>query len=55
MPPFRQTWRLFLYNKTEGGVKLLALNTLGVLYMVTKNEEVASIADLKGKNHLRYR
>lgn len=38
-----------LYNKTEGGVKLLALNTLGVLYMVTKNEEVASIADLKGK------
>ena len=38
-----------LYNKTEGGVKLLALNTLGVLYIVTKNEEVASIADLKGK------
>ena len=38
-----------LYNKTEGGVKLLALNTLGVLYMVTKNEEVTSIADLKGK------
>ena len=29
--------------------RLLALNTLGVLYMVTKNEEVASIADLKGK------
>ncbi len=38
-----------LYNKTEGGVKLLALNTLGVLYMVTKNEQVASVADLKGK------
>ena len=38
-----------LYNKTEGGVKLLALNTLGVLYLVTKNEETTSIDDLKGK------
>lgn len=38
-----------LYNKTDGGVKLLALNTLGVLYIVTKNEEIGSIADLKGK------
>lgn len=38
-----------LYNKTEGGVKLLALNTLGVLYMVAKNEQIASVADLKGK------
>lgn len=38
-----------LYNKTKGGVKMLALNTLGVLYLVTKGEEVGSIVDLKGK------
>ena len=39
-----------LYNKTEGGVKLLALNTLGVLYMVTKNLHRRP----KGQNHLRH-
>lgn len=39
-----------LYNKTNGGVKVLAVNTLGVLYVLTnKGTEVASIADLKGK------
>lgn len=39
-----------LYNKTNGGVKVLAVNTLGVLYVVTnKGTEIASIADLKGK------
>lgn len=38
-----------LYNKTEGGVTLLALNTLGVLYLVTKGEEVTSVEELKGK------
>ncbi len=39
-----------LYNKTEGGVQLLAINTLGVLYVVEKGgETVNSLADLKGK------
>lgn len=38
-----------LYNKTNGAVKVLAVNTLGVLYIVEKGESVNSIADLKGK------
>ena len=38
-----------LYNKTNGGVKVLAVNTLGVLNVVAKGVEVKSIADLKGK------
>lgn len=38
-----------LYKKTEGKVQVLALNTLGVLHILTNGEEVASIADLKGK------
>ena len=38
-----------LYKKTNGGVKVLAINTLGVLAVVTKGEEIATIADLEGK------
>lgn len=38
-----------LYNNTDGKVKLLAINTLGVLYIVQKGETVASVADLRGK------
>lgn len=38
-----------LYQKTNGGIKVLAVNTLGVLTLVSKGEEVASVADLKGK------
>ncbi|MEG2597260.1 MAG: MqnA/MqnD/SBP family protein, partial [Oscillospiraceae bacterium] len=38
-----------LYNKTNGEVKMLAVNTLGVLYLVQKGEKIASIQDLKGK------
>jgi len=38
-----------LYNKTNGKVQLLALNTLGVLNILEKGETVKSIADLKGK------
>lgn len=38
-----------LYNKTNGGVKVLAVNTLGVLNVIAKGEEITSIADLKGK------
>ncbi len=39
-----------VYNKTEGGVKMLAINTLGVLYLVVNGETVAvdSLDDLAG-------
>ena len=38
-----------LYNNTEGAVRVLAVNTLGVLYIVEKGDTVQSAADLKGK------
>ena len=38
-----------LYKKSGGAVKIAAVNTLGVLYLMTNGEDVASIADLKGK------
>ena len=38
-----------VYNKTEGGVKILAVNTLGCLYVLTKEGvTVSSFADLAG-------
>lgn len=38
-----------LYNKMEGQVKIAAINTLGVLYVVESGNEIKSIEDLKGK------
>ena len=38
-----------LYNKTNGQVQVLAVNTLGVLYLVENGNSVQSAADLKGK------
>jgi NitT/TauT family transport system substrate-binding protein len=38
-----------LYNNTDGEVRLLAVNTLGVIYIVEKGNEVQSFEDLKGK------
>ena len=40
-----------LYNKTEGGVQCLALNTRGVLYLLadSETEQITSLADLEGK------
>jgi len=39
-----------VYNKTQGAVQALALNTLGVLYLVTNgSEQIDSISDLQGK------
>lgn len=38
-----------LYNNTEGQVQVLAINTLGVLYIVDTGDTVHSAADLKGK------
>ncbi len=37
------------YNNTQGKVQLLAVNNLGVVYIVAKNEKISSVADLKGK------
>lgn len=41
-----------LYAKSQGKVKVIAVNTLGVLYLVTKNNAVSSLSDLKGKTIL---
>ena len=38
-----------LYGKTEGAVEVLAVNTLGVLYIVENGGTVQSMADLKGQ------
>lgn len=38
-----------LYNKTSGNIRLLAVNTLGVLYMLENGSSINSVADLKGK------
>lgn len=39
-----------LYNKTEGGVKVLAVNTLGVLYICQNGEsDIKSVSDLSGR------
>ena len=41
-----------LYQKTNGGIQVLAVNTLGVLYVVEKGDAVHSFADLKGRTIL---
>lgn len=38
-----------LYNKTQGKVQLVALNTLGVLHIVTSDPAIQSLNDLEGK------
>ena len=38
-----------LYNKTEGGVVAIDINTLGVLYMLSADEMIQDVKDLKGK------
>lgn len=38
-----------LYNHTDGAVEVLAINTLGVLYIVESGDTISSAADLKGK------
>ena len=38
-----------LYNNTDGGVQALAINTLGVLYIVENGDSVQSAQDLRGK------
>ena len=38
-----------LYNNTEGKIQILAINNLGVLYVVEQGETIKTFADLKGK------
>ena len=38
-----------LYNKSQGKLQVLAINTLGVLYLMENGDTIKSIADLKGK------
>ena len=38
-----------LYQKTEGGVAVIDINTLGVLYMVSGDSGIGSVEDLRGK------
>ena len=38
-----------LYNKTNGGVKIIALNTLGVLYILENGDSINTVSDLSGK------
>lgn len=38
-----------LYQKTDGGIRVIALNTLGVLYLLENGNSIQSMADLAGK------
>ena len=38
-----------VYNKSNGKVQVLAINTLGVLYLLEKDDQISSINDLNGK------
>ncbi len=41
-----------LYQKTNGGIQAVAVNTLGVLYVVEQGDTVHTMADLKGRTIL---
>ena len=38
-----------LYNNTNGQIQVLAINTLGVLYIAEKGDTVKSVSDLRGR------
>ena len=42
-----------IYKKTGGKVKMIAINTLGVLSILENGESIKSVADLKGKKIAR--
>ena len=43
-----------LYNNTEGQVRALTVNTLGVLYVLERGDTVHTVADLKGRTLVTY-
>ena len=38
-----------LYNKSQGKLQVLAINTLGILYLMENGDTVKSVGDLKGR------
>ena len=38
-----------LYKKTEGGISVIDINTLGVLYLVSGDDGISSVEDLAGR------
>ena len=38
-----------LYNRTGGALEVLAVNTLGVLYIAERGDEIHSVGDLRGR------
>lgn len=38
-----------IYNSTQGGVQVIAVSTLGMMYIVENGETIASLEDLRGK------
>lgn len=38
-----------LYQKSNGNIQVLSTNTLGVVYIATNDQEVRTVADLKGR------
>ena len=38
-----------VYNKTNGGIQVMDINTLGVLYIVSDDASLSSVSDLAGK------
>lgn len=38
-----------LYNRTEGGVRVININTYGVLYCLSTDTSITSVSDLSGK------
>lgn len=43
-----------IYNKSNGNVQVLAINTLGVLYLLEKDDQITSIEDLKNTDKKIY-
>lgn len=43
-----------VYNKSNGKVQVLAINTLGVLYLLEKDDQISSINDLKNTDKKIY-
>lgn len=43
-----------VFNKSNGNVQVLAINTLGVLYLLEKDDQISSIDDLKNSDKKIY-
>ena len=42
-----------LYNKLGGGIKVVGVNTMGVLYILENGDSVSSIEDLAARQSMR--